>query len=270
MFFSFLSIPLLRIADQYFQMSVLTSSGSALDQSVDQMIVYISGYHDQLAAYLRANQGAAVSTAKRFLNYMSLASLNGAYIYGHNTLRGFTREVKRRNLMRSFIAGPIAFGLSYLFGWAGIAMSVVLLGKIASEMVGGYIEGSIKSKKEYELNYATLQEIVPETQLEGVDADIAQRKMTGILDVIDILWDNPRSRIALRKILEKGSAEIKDLKIFLEPYHMRKEYEAYISDQLPIRKTHKVLSLFQRVIHAYGPWMERVVADLSKVPVKKK
>ncbi len=263
MFFSFLSIPVLRIADHYFQSMVLTTDGALLEQSMDQMIAYVSAYHGHIAEHLRTQQHAAVEMAKRFLNYVALAALNGGYIYAHNSLRGFTQDVKRRNLMRSFIAGPIAFGLSYLFGWAGVALSVVLMGKIASELVGGYIEGSVKSRKEYELNYATLKEIVPETQLQGDDEATGRRRMTGLLDIVDILWENPRSRTALKKILERAKDSVHDLNIFLEPYHQREKYEQYIAEQLPIRKAHKVLNIFKRVVFAYGPWMENVVKDLE-------
>ena len=88
-FFAFLSIPLLRFLEQLIDRYALAGLAA-------------SGLGD---------------FAIRLVRFIPLAFVNGFYIYGHNSLRGFTLPVKRANFLRSAPAFLLAAGLSYLNPW---------------------------------------------------------------------------------------------------------------------------------------------------------
>src|SRR5208337_3281721 len=97
-FFAFMSIPLLRFVEQLLDRYAFEGLASA-------------GLGD---------------FAFRLVRFIPLAIVNGFYIYGHNSLRGFTLPVKRANFLRSAPAFLLAIGLSYLNPWGDFISGVVI------------------------------------------------------------------------------------------------------------------------------------------------
>ncbi len=177
--------------------------------------------------------------AKRALLFFSVAMFNGLYIYGHNTLRGFTADVKNKNTWRSFLAFPVALGLSYIFTsifgplpvqlfW-GFILTPVVINKIASDTVGGLIEGDGQMRKEYERSKKVLKQMLPALKITGKKKSIRQKKMQSLLDIMYIWKHAGMAWTALKDLIRENNFTLTDFKVFNQPLNKREEYENYIA-----------------------------------------
>jgi hypothetical protein len=111
---------------------------------------------DWLVKGVLLDHGLGVTTATAPLALYSVMALaNGAYLFSHNTFRGLPRAAAIGNLFRSILSIPIAFAINaalleamtasgmateeanaLLQNWAAV------IGKFASDMVAGVIEGT--------------------------------------------------------------------------------------------------------------------------------
>ena len=96
--------------------------------------------------------------------YTVMSIVNGFYISFHNVLRGLPKSDAIANFFRSVIAIPFAFFLNSIFGSAmlifGIALPEIndmlqkfasIISKLASDILGGIIEGLSTRKKNISL-----------------------------------------------------------------------------------------------------------------------
>jgi len=108
---------------------------------------------DYLVKTLLLDRGLQINVATNpTALYATMALINGAYIFAHNTLRGFPRRVAAWNLARSIISIPVAMALSGLLAMvlfpddpvrAGHVLQrwAAIISKLASDCVGGVVEG---------------------------------------------------------------------------------------------------------------------------------
>jgi hypothetical protein len=176
-FFTFMSIPLLRFVEQLFDYFVLGGSPGAT--------------------------GGGLSL--RLARFIALALVNGSYIYCHNSLRGFTKSVKRANFLRSTLAFPLAVGLSYLNPW-GALIPGALINKVASDIIGGFTEASFKIMKESRRSKQMYAALLPILAKEAKSAREKYVQRLAILDVLYVWGNNPRGKEALKKSIATEAA----------------------------------------------------------------
>ena len=129
-----------------------------------------------------------------FAKFFVISFVNGIYLYAHNTLRGFDKNVAKANFFRSIFSWPIAS----LFGPLGdlIAIPTIVQAKVWSDIVGGLIEGAAKFSRAVRLTRRDLSEIIPL----ACAAEEEQRN-TAILDLLYIFGREPRARNSLQELL---------------------------------------------------------------------
>jgi len=228
-FFSLLSIPLLRFVEQLFDRVALVGEGASADMG---------------------------SIELRLLRFILLALVNGVYMYSHNTLRGFTAGVKRANFWRSVLAFPLATAFSYLNPWNEL-VSGTLISKVASDIIGGLTEMTFKiigeSRRARQLYAALLPSLRgrPETKREKYLQRIA------ILDTLYIWGNSPRGKEALRRAIQAES-EPKVVWDRLEtPVRRYENFVTLITDKTSWRKPQRIKLEFLRLAAAFSYWLER-------------
>jgi hypothetical protein len=111
---------------------------------------------DYLVKTLLLEQGLAVTTSTAPLALYSVMALaNGTYLFTHNTIRGLPRSAAWANFFRSVLSIPIAFalngvlrellragGLELVAANAALQPWAAVIGKLASDTVAGFIEGT--------------------------------------------------------------------------------------------------------------------------------
>ncbi|HTX71688.1 MAG TPA: hypothetical protein VMC79_02595 [Rectinemataceae bacterium] len=228
-FFSLLSIPLLRIVEQVF---------------------------DYLAFGRVDVSGSMGSLGLRTLRFVLLALVNGAYMYGHNSLRGFTAPVKRTNFLRSVFAFPLAIALSYLNSLtAGI--SGALISKFASDIVGGITEMTFKILRETRRARQLYGALLPllRGRAESKRAKVEQR--IAILDILYVWGNSPRGKEALRRSVLADPAPELLWKRLQTPVRRYESFERLITDKTSWRKPQRIKLEFLRLAAAFSYWLER-------------
>ena len=81
-----------------------------------------------------------------FIKFWCIAFTNGIYLVVHNTLRGFEKSAIRGNFFRNVFSWPLATLGSYVLTPLGVPE--IVQAKIWSEVVAGFIEGTVKNAKQ--------------------------------------------------------------------------------------------------------------------------
>jgi len=111
---------------------------------------------DWLVKSLMLDRGLGINTQTSPLALYAVMGLaNGIYLFSHNTFRGLPRGAALGNFFRSVLSIPIAFGFNWILlklmllgGMEWIAATAMLqswaavIGKLASDTVAGFIEGT--------------------------------------------------------------------------------------------------------------------------------
>lgn len=92
-----------------------------------------------------------------FCKFWAIAFANGLYLVSHNTLRGFDKAAIRGNFFRSVLSWPLATIGSYAL--TPIGVPDVVQSKIWSEVVAGFIEGTVKNIKQKRLAQKAVFEV---------------------------------------------------------------------------------------------------------------
>ena len=92
-----------------------------------------------------------------FFKFWTIAFANGLYLFSHNTLRGFDKSATRGNFFRSVLSWPLATVGSYALTPLGVPD--VVQSKIWSEVVAGFIEGTVKNIKQKRLAQKAVYEV---------------------------------------------------------------------------------------------------------------
>jgi len=227
-FFAFMSIPLLRFVEQLLDRYAFAGLAAA-------------GLGD---------------FAFRLVRFIPLALVNGFYIYGHNSLRGFTLPVKRANFLRSAPAFLLAIGLSYLNPW-GDLVSGVVINKLASDIIGGFTEAGFKivgESRRARLLYAALLPILA-GKAESDREKYLQR--LAILDVLYVWGNSPRGKEALRKAVSKAESPQTVWDRLGTPVHKYETFVKLITDKTVWRKPQRIKLEFLRLAAAFSYWLER-------------
>jgi len=227
-FFAFLSIPLLRFLEQLLDRYAFAGLAA-------------SGLGD---------------FAIRLVRFIPLALVNGFYIYGHNSLRGFTLPVKRANFLRSAPAFLLAAGLSYLNPW-GALVSGVVINKLASDIIGGFTEAGFKivgeSGRARRL-YAALLPVLVGAAGSGREKYLQR---LAILDVLYVWGNSPRGKEALRKAVSKTESPQAVWDRLGTPVHKYETFVKLITDKTLWRKPQRIKLEFLRLAAAFSYWLER-------------
>ena len=92
-----------------------------------------------------------------FIKFWCIAFTNGLYLVLHNTLRGFDKAAIRGNFFRNVFSWPLATLGSYILTPLGVPD--IVQAKIWSEVVAGFIEGTVKNAKQNSLARKALYEV---------------------------------------------------------------------------------------------------------------
>ena len=92
-----------------------------------------------------------------FIKFWCIAFTNGIYLVVHNTLRGFEKSAIRGNFFRNVFSWPLATLGSYVLTPLGVPE--IVQAKIWSEVVAGFIEGTVKNAKQNNLARKALYEV---------------------------------------------------------------------------------------------------------------
>ncbi len=228
-FFTFMSIPLLRFVEQL------------LDRFVFNGVAVSLGLSD---------------LAFRLIRFVPLAIVNGTYIYSHNSLRGFTKSVKRANFLRSALAFPLAIGLSYLNPW-GALIPGALINKLASDIIGGFTEATFKIMKETRRARQMYEALLP---LLATDAEGGREKYVQRLAILDVLyvWGNSaRGKEALKKAIASSKRPEAIWDALETPVHKYESFVKLITGKTAWRKPQKIKLEFLRLAAAFSYWLER-------------
>lgn len=128
------------------------------------------------------------------IKFCVIALANGCYLAAHNTLRGFAKPAIRGNFFRSVLSWPLATALSYVLTPLGVPD--VVQAKIASEVVAGLIEGTVKYRRQARLAQNAVLEVYSQ-----VRSPIAITSLAARLDIL-YFWKNYNfGRQSLEKFL---------------------------------------------------------------------
>jgi hypothetical protein len=227
-FFTFLSIPLLRLVEQLLDRYVLGGAASA-------------GFGD---------------IALRLVRFVALALVNGAYIYGHNSLRGFTRSVRRANFLRSALAFPLSVALSYLNPWGDLVPGA-LVNKIASDIIGGFTEASFKIRRETKSAKAMYASLLPALAASPDTKRGTYLQRMAILDVLYVWGDSPRGKEALRRAIDGEPGREAIWKRLDTPVRNYEVFVKLITGQTAWRKPQRIKLEFLRLAAAFSYWLEK-------------
>ncbi len=126
--------------------------------------------------------------------FLLVCLANGAYIAGHNTLRGFDRKVIRANFFRSVFAWPFASAFAP-FGNA-LGVESIVQAKFWSDVVAAAIEGTGGYVKRMLLGRRDLLEILPK-----ISSGRREERHAAMLDVLFVWAEKQRGRTSLAEIL---------------------------------------------------------------------
>ncbi len=127
-----------------------------------------------------------------FCKFWVISLANGIYLVLHNKLRGFDKSVIYANFFRSILSWPLATVGSYVLTPLGVPD--VVQSKIASEIVAGFIEGSVKFRKKIRLSRKALFDIYKQL--------LSTNALNALLARLDILFFWSRKTLG-RRALEK-------------------------------------------------------------------
>lgn len=131
-----------------------------------------------------------------FIRFFCISLANGLYLVGHNSLRGFDRDVIRANFFRNIISWPFAT-VTAAFA-SGIGIPVIVQSKIWSDVIAGFIEGGGKYIKTLRLRRRDVEELVPRILASRKKAELA----VSVFDLLYLYREEPRLRSSLRLILK--------------------------------------------------------------------
>ncbi|MBU1001402.1 MAG: hypothetical protein KKE73_02650 [Proteobacteria bacterium] len=161
------------------------------------------------------DKGMGVTTATNpLLLYTIMALVNGAYIAGHNILRGLPRSAVVGNLFRSVLSIPLAFLFNGVVGQLLLANGIpgveailqkwaAIISKFASDCVAGVIEGLADRSK-----YITLRKRDLEQKLKQLFDTHAQLEMMYPQDDVIELLEMPKAFIETLSTEQKGFEQI--------------------------------------------------------------
>lgn len=139
-----------------------------------------------------------------FIKFWCIAVANGLYLATHNTLRGFDKPAIRGNFFRSVLSWPLATLGSYILTPLGVPD--VVQAKIASEIVAGIIEGSVKNIKQNRLAQKALLEIYHQLASKNAQTAIIAR-----LDVLFFWARYSQGRRALKRFFNIDKKKVRGL-----------------------------------------------------------
>ncbi len=139
-----------------------------------------------------------------FIKFWVIAFANGLYLVSHNTLRGFDKSAVRGNFFRSVLSWPLATAGSYVLSPLGVPD--VVQAKIASEVVAGFIEGSVKTIKQNRLAQKAVIDVCRQINASNpIDAVIAR------LDMLFLWARYAQGRRAMSRLFRFSSRAFKKL-----------------------------------------------------------
>ncbi len=137
-----------------------------------------------------------------FTKFWVIALTNGLYLATHNTIRGFAKPAIRGNFFRSVLSWPLATAMSFIL--TPIGVPDVVQAKLASEVVAGIIEGTVKFRRQK----ANARRAIYEVYHQIKAADVTQ----ALLAKLDILyfWTKSLTRKELERFI-KAPEKIREL-----------------------------------------------------------
>jgi hypothetical protein len=228
-FFTFMSIPILRFVEQLLDRFVFDGTAASL------------GLGD---------------FAFRLIRFIPLALVNGTYIYSHNSLRGFTKSVKRANFLRSTLAFPLAIGLSYLNPWPDLVPGA-LVNKVASDIIGGFTEATFKILRESRRARQMYAALLPHLAAEARTTRERYVQRLAILDILYVWGNSPRGKEALGKSIEMEENPKAIWDALETPVHKYEAFVKLITGKTAWRKPQKIKLEFLRLAAAFSYWLER-------------
>jgi hypothetical protein len=228
-FFSLLSIPLLRIVEQLFDRVAFGGSEPA------------TGMGDM---------------GLRVFRFVLLALVNGIYMYSHNSLRGFTSPVKRANFWRSVFAFPLAVAFSYLNPW-GAAVSGALISKVASDIIGGLTEMTFKILRESRRARQLYAALLPALRERAATKRQKYLQRIAILDILYVWGNSPRGKEALRRAVMADPLPAALWERLETPVRRYENFVRLITDKTSWRKPQRIKLEFLRLAAAFSYWLER-------------
>jgi len=155
----------------------------------------------------------------RWGNFLYLSTVNGTYLYTHNTIRGFGKDVKNMNFFRSILSFPFASIFSYLLDLLGIGfIPRVVQTKFWSDVVAGFIEGSGKYKLIERLRNRDFSELIP-----LLDASEDKKRIAAMVDIMYMWAMSQRGKASLHKILLSNHELLKNFYFLYTSQHTMEE-----------------------------------------------
>jgi len=228
-FFTFLSIPVLRFVEQLLDRSPFGHAGA------------IPGMGE---------------LSVRFARFVALSIVNGIYIYSHNTLRGFTRPVKRANFARSALAFPLSVALSYL-NPLGHIVNDVIINKLAADTVGGFTEAAFKIRNETRRARQMFASLLPLLSAKRDSRRDRDARHMAILDILYVWGNSPRGKDELRKAIDKNPEHGSIWTSLATPVHRYESFVKFITDRTSWRKPQRIKLEFLRLAAAFSYWLEK-------------
>jgi hypothetical protein len=228
-FFTFMSIPILRFVEQLLDHLVFKQPAASL------------GLGD---------------LAYRLIRFVPLALVNGTYIYSHNSLRGFTKSVKRANFLRSALAFPLAIGLSYLNPW-GELVPGALINKLASDIIGGFTEAAFKIMSETRRARQLYAVLLPLLASEAGTPREKDAQRLAILDILYVWGNSPRGKEALKRSIAASESSEAIWDRLETPVHKYESFVKLITGKTAWRKPQRIKLEFLRLAAAFSYWLER-------------
>lgn len=243
------------------------------------------------------------TTTDPVMLYSIMSVVNGAYISGHNIMRGLPREAIIGNLFRSILNIPLSIGFNSAISTILHSIGVVgvneilqqwasIISKTSSDCVAGIIEG-IADKRNYirirtqdynhkisELfsTYEKLEILFPESEVlellvnnklayQNVESDSYDFQKFQIVNALDLLYFwmyQPRARTICTTLLKKMTGE--ELQIFIRTQavlHRKSEVARLFVDGLVGENWSKALAFYLNNYHAYLISLENMHKQLS-------
>ncbi|HPZ08044.1 MAG TPA: hypothetical protein PL110_08015 [Candidatus Eremiobacteraeota bacterium] len=133
----------------------------------------------------------------RWGDFLFLSTVRGTYLYIHNTIRGFRKDVKNMNFFRSILSFQFASTFSYLLDLLDIGfIPRIVQTKFWSDVVAGFIEGRGKYKLIERLRTRDFSELIP-----LLDASEDKKRIAAMVDIMYIWAMSQRGKASLYKIL---------------------------------------------------------------------
>ena len=216
---------------------------------------------------LHWNDGAMFT----FCKFWVISLANGVYLVLHNKLRGFDKTVIYGNFFRSVLSWPLATVGSYVLTPLGVPD--VVQAKIASEIVAGFIEGTVKFRKKIRLVRKALFDIYKQL--------LSSNELNALLARLDILffWSQKSfGRRALERfmrtpekipytqneqvdVIKRGNQLVK--RVFSEEHSLEKLTYAVI-EYYPEEDLEVLTDLAGETYRPFETWLKRFSGDELK------